>query len=412
VLGVASHTGPYDGENDEDPPVLRPPSLDIFAFANYSGDPLPDGQPRLLGSLLYPQPCVRSQPFGMSIRTDPGVPWAPSHELCVPFHVARAARVFVIKFYVFNGAAKSVLSFVPLAVLDAHAARMAAAGADPADVPWADWGPVGSRMLLNVLSSDIWVCHVFGTRFATAHPRGRRAVRVTLFDFNTRAYAHGRRFQPAVSPQAEDADWTEPVDMPGGFAAHPRANYGANIEEQGPLIPEAEGSWQYIGADDGEELEGAQEIFAEPVRTRLPYRKLCKDIAITGPGLLHRKVAVQLAEDNLLLVHVRPRRFSRSSSLPSADPYVRLARRIRTAHRDIDILTSSTSRPTSAPVRTFNFPATIRHKDGKRTQLEYGEAWGRLTISGQVRPSGDDFAAVAGERLRVSPAFPPVSQRG
>jgi hypothetical protein len=299
--------GVDDFGDDAPPPPWRSPSLDIIAFADTAGHPFPDHAPRPLGGLLYPQLQAATQPFALSIRTDPGVPWAPASHLSVPFHVARAERIFVIRFYVFaHEGARPVLSFVPLAVLDAHAARLAAAAANqvawlPRAVSWADWGPTGSCMLLDEPVSDVWVCHVFGTRFASSRSLRRGVIRITLRDFNQRSYEHGRHFQPVVSPDADDAERPPSVAMPGGFElGHRIASPEDHRRVQGPLIPEEPGAWEYIGPDE-QELLRPDELFAEPVQTRLPYRSLTKNIPKNGDS----KVAVQLAEDSILLVHVR-----------------------------------------------------------------------------------------------------------
>lgn len=248
---------------------------------------------RHLYTLLYPTLAEGVFPYHFRIRSDPAPGWTPPAHQGVPFHVGQGERVFVLNIaFLTSTRVLSIVQFVPLATLAAFVAP--SDGAPPPDaalpmmssdefvptvrrIPWEDWGPAGSRMTADVYTDDTWVCHVFGTRFASAK-RVRATIGegltasytcVQLWDFNQRAF---RRGAEGIRDRGE-ANESQEKYQPGYLYIHE------------PLEPDID------------------DIFAEPIVTSLPYRARMRLI----PTRLHEhapRTAVMLSEDTVILVDV------------------------------------------------------------------------------------------------------------
>ncbi|KAI0752690.1 hypothetical protein C8Q80DRAFT_1217173 [Daedaleopsis nitida] len=158
-----------------------------------------------LCSLRYPEFAPDSMATSINIRSDPAPCWRPSRALKVPFCAARSDRLFVVTLELIQRDAHRVLlSFIPASTFLAAIAALAAdsPGPDAARetqtrpaVPWATWGPAGSRFLLgSPMQSAVWVCYVYGMRFARVRRAGSNQA-VSVLDFNQlavrRALARG-----------------------------------------------------------------------------------------------------------------------------------------------------------------------------------------------------------------------------
>jgi hypothetical protein len=148
-----------------------------------------------LCSFSYPFATPVTRIMDMTIRSDPAPSWTPNHQLKVPFSVANDDRLFVISLTVLH-APDPVYLFVPLSTFVTHMSTIDE-GQEGRLFKWEDWGPSGSRMIDLLLPSEVWVCHVFGTKFVTIdedadvhfrldEPEDRLVV--AIYDFNQLAY--------------------------------------------------------------------------------------------------------------------------------------------------------------------------------------------------------------------------------
>ncbi|KAH7885925.1 hypothetical protein F5I97DRAFT_1936881 [Phlebopus sp. FC_14] len=132
----------------------------------------------------YPALLSWVQPLHLSIQSSP---WCPPHPASrVPFSVGQNSRLLVITLRV---SADHIISY-DLFVLSSTIVSLV----DNLDrghninghiYPWEEWGPAGTRLITSSLRSRIWVCFVFGTRFATIRANTSRDIcRLEVWDFN------------------------------------------------------------------------------------------------------------------------------------------------------------------------------------------------------------------------------------
>lgn len=217
-------------------------------------------------SLQYPTLQPWATALAISVRSDPSPVWRAPDALKVPFYTAENERLFVITLWVAEGAnIYTLLLFVPFSTVTSRLNSSAVHGRER-QLPWAEWGPTGSRMLQAPPGhSMIWVCYVFGMAFVAPrrtsdilfHPVGPKAVQI--FDFNQVALR--RELSQHEDSEEDDTKVTQ-------FVLDPT------------------------------ELK-LDQIFESTVSTHLPYRLRNIDVPI-HPN--HAFSAVMLSEDSIVTV--------------------------------------------------------------------------------------------------------------
>lgn len=238
-----------------------------------------DGEPVTLEDVnyhcafLYP-PCSRWViPLGFQIRTDPMSPWVPPASSNVPFFVDRDLRLLVITMFVAIG--QELVSF-DLFVLSRSLLSFAE-GLGPENdrhnFTWEDWGPKNTRLMESPPHSQVWVCFVFGTKFASlvhgdfAFEDEADVRTLEVWDFNLNGIRR-ERCQGIVD----------------------------GMEVEGDHIVE----WH-----DHDSSMVHHAVFLENVQTSLPYRVVRRDLPSQklGSGFAD----VLCSEDNLILIDASDR---------------------------------------------------------------------------------------------------------
>jgi hypothetical protein len=143
---------------------------------------------RCLCSFSYPVHFL-SHLAEATIRSDPAPSWTPDHQLKVPFSVANDSRLFVISLS--SDLANPTNLFVPLSTFLTHINTIRE-GQEERLFSWDEWGPSGSRMTNLQMASEVWVCHVFGTKSVAIEEEGHGRLVVSIYDFNQLAYRRER----------------------------------------------------------------------------------------------------------------------------------------------------------------------------------------------------------------------------
>ena len=208
-------------------------------------------------SFRFPQLRTSADPLKLEIRSDPSPSWTPNSGLNVPFYVAENNRLYVITLWL--GVHNVLHSVTLLAPLPTFLSCMDGSISHRIDnvFQWSDWGPKGTRMLMNrIPPSAVWVCYVYGLKYvALRKDQNRKHFVVDVYDFN----------QPALRR-----------------ALH--KNHDTNTETY-VIDPSV------LGEDD---------IFEDAVETSLPYR--LRTLPLDLRSIAH--VAIVCSEDSLIIVDV------------------------------------------------------------------------------------------------------------
>ncbi|KAI6108453.1 hypothetical protein EDD16DRAFT_1619560 [Pisolithus croceorrhizus] len=232
-----------------------------------------DGEPVTLEDVnyrcafVYP-PCFPwVTPLGFQIRADPMSPWVPPASSNVPFSVDRDLRLLVITMYVAFG--QELVSFDLFVLSRALLSFVEGLGPenDRHDFSWKDWGPRNTRLMESPPHSPVWVCFVFGTKFASlVHGEFEANVHtLEVWDFNPNGIRRERCRGMVDEMEVEDDPIIEWHDHDFSLVHHV--------------------------------------VFLENIQTSLPYRVVRRDLPLQKLG--GRGFAdVLCSEDNLILVDV------------------------------------------------------------------------------------------------------------
>ncbi|KAF7796389.1 hypothetical protein EIP86_007566 [Pleurotus ostreatoroseus] len=223
---IVSYVKQIFDENPQPEPTFR-----VYDFKALSNEPIHMLDAECVMVLGLPLLEEDGVVLAAGIRSDPSPTWKPSDDLQVPFHTTRDDRLFVITFWVAEGNnITSLLMFLPSSTVLSWLANTERT----LYVPWGHWGPEGTRVRRAPPGhSMVWVCYVHGQRFVAPYregmqvftaPRGPKAIQI--FDFN----------QLAVQRALAQGDREENTEI---------------IDEESVL-----------------RVNG---VFAEPIRTSLPY---------------------------------------------------------------------------------------------------------------------------------------------
>lgn len=245
----------------EDVPFdLRQPRLFVVDLDSDSGERTEFDEMEYLCAFLYPAcyPWVHALSF--LIRSDPCTDWSPHGSLEVPFSIGSGPRLYVVTIWVMHGEEITPIDlFVLSDTLLAHVSAVGE-GESRHDFEWPKWGPRGTRMMAQAPHSHVWVCYVFGTRFSTITGGGEGGTSRTLevWDFNQL----GMRRDMKRDRKRCGVEW-------------------------------------HIG--DTSVLGGR--VFADEVRTGLPYRVFRRELAAPREGEPDYTEAM-CSEDSVVLVDV------------------------------------------------------------------------------------------------------------
>jgi hypothetical protein len=157
-------------------------------------------------------PKFRSQTnlSNISIRTDPAPTWMPHPDLQVPFFSARNGRLYVLELWLEYGRPMDLVipSSTLISRLDDNRILE--------QIPWEDWGPTGTRMMLLPRHSHTWVCYVFGTKFVIKK-QFRQTTYLQVYDFNQLALQQALRSGDAPSDTTAFEVRTSTVPVHGVF---------------------------------------------------------------------------------------------------------------------------------------------------------------------------------------------------
>ncbi|TFL06389.1 hypothetical protein BDV98DRAFT_600443 [Pterulicium gracile] len=222
--------------------------LKVVAFTHPTEEPVDIARTDYLLSFDLPPMGHGAEMAEIHLRCDPSPVWRPNTP--APFFNAPENRVYIVTLWMHvNGALDSCSLAIPLSTLRAHL--------DDADrpkrLPWGVWGPHGSRLIhLPHGASTVWVCYVYGTRYVIPLVLNGQVV-LEIYDFN----------QLATRKAAQEESMRE--------------------FEEGEMEVCNDPSTSFLP------------VFAEPVITRLPYRKTQLPLPVPPTAML-------LSEDSLIVV--------------------------------------------------------------------------------------------------------------
>lgn len=242
-------------ESDEMPPRLDIISIDSFSenmvVAEYK-------DVSYICGLEYPK--MKAYVQDMMIRSEPTPGWSPSQTVQTPFFFARSDRIFTITLRVTpdsNSAEECTVLIVPLSTIMAQVEL--SRGIRKRTVPWTQWGPNGSYMLLRS-PSEVWVCYVYGMKFIQLLP-WKKGNPVRVYDFNRYAARRDVRNEQTTEPK----------------------------------LP-----WKRLGMPQS--LNSRCSAFDEEVNTYLPGRVATVEVMPSDTS--HDWEAAMIGEDNIVLVSV------------------------------------------------------------------------------------------------------------
>lgn len=207
---------------------------------------------------MFPVPGSWTVALDIGIQSDPAPTHVPDPSLSVPFHTNRDNRIYVVTILLTDGQRiRTFVIFVPASTLTTHLSLLK----EPKNIPWEDWGPMGTRMIPTPGHSNVWVCYVYGMRFvAPLEIGGSGSTSIRVYDFNP---------LPIKRMAGQDRE----------------------LDRDATYITEAS------------DLD-TQDVFEDIVTTSLPYRmsKVSLERSTIDGG---RFGAVMCSEDNLIIVGVR-----------------------------------------------------------------------------------------------------------
>jgi hypothetical protein len=267
-------------EFDDEIEATLAPCIQLYAFADEAGDHLPPlntstsmskwyTHGRHIGSLGLPRIQSSSSVLeiifhGNSLSTKR----APVRNGEV-FQASEHHRIFLVEMVIeAQDDELPAVMCIPQHILLEYAHSMAQS-AQPIEVPWCVWGPVGSRLFFGSVVDVTWSCPAYGSRFVASrtieNAPGDLSLEIQVYDF------------------------------------------GHLAVKRGLMVGDRMGSWVY--EDDPEDVNrprfirdvgNVSDYFIDDVSTRLPFRWLSKRREQSlGHGHAH---AVMLSEDNILVV--------------------------------------------------------------------------------------------------------------
>ncbi|KAG2358430.1 hypothetical protein BDR07DRAFT_1611922 [Suillus spraguei] len=246
-------------ESDE-----TPPRLDILSIDNFSEDVEGYKDVNYICSLGYPK--MKADVIDMLIRSEPTPGWSPSQTVQTPFFFARSDRIFTITMRVSpesNPSEECTILIIPLSTIMAQVEL--SCNTQKRIVPWTEWGPNGSYMLLRN-PSDTWVCYVYGMKFIQLLP-WKKGNSARVYDFNKHAARRDVRNEQTTEPK----------------------------------LP-----WKRLGMPQS--LNSRCSAFAEEVYTYLPGRVATVEV-MPSDASSHAWEAAMIGEDNIVLVSVHARKY-------------------------------------------------------------------------------------------------------
>lgn len=245
-------------ESDE-----TPPRLDIFSIDSFDRELEEYKDVSYICGLEYPR--MKADVLDMLIRSEPTPGWSPSQTVQTPFFFARSDRIFTITMRVSpesNSTEECSVLIVPLSTIVAQVEL--SRNTRKRIVPWMQWGPNGSHMLLRS-PSEVWVCYVYGMKFIQLLP-WKKGHFARVYDFNK--YAARRDVR--------------------------------NEQRTEPKLP-----WRRLGMPQS--LDSRCSAFNEEVNTYLPGR--VATIEVMPSDTSHDWEAAMIGEDNIVLVSPHARKY-------------------------------------------------------------------------------------------------------
>lgn len=175
-----------------------PPRLDVISIDSFSEEMDHYKDVNYICGLEYPK--MTADVLDMLIRSEPTPGWSPSQTVQTPFFFARSDRIFTITLRVSldsNSTEECTVLIVPLATIMAQVEL--SHGIQKRNVPWTQWGPNGSYMLLRN-PSEAWVCYVYGMKFIQLLP-WKKGNHVRVYDFNRYAARRDVRNEQTTEPK-------------------------------------------------------------------------------------------------------------------------------------------------------------------------------------------------------------------
>jgi hypothetical protein len=192
------------------------PAIQVFAFVDGAGRPLfddpgphaPDYRRGIYhgiyrGALSLPRTHPHSPIYELIFH---GNSLATSHSHGVgtePFRTSqdRGDRLFVIEMDIdsLDGIDCQVSLIVPHRTFQRHMSSMLAS-TGPLEIPWADWGPNGSRLFFGEVVDGTWTCPTYGSRFVSSRAwptrsgedgPGNYSLSIEIYDFGHLAVQKG-----------------------------------------------------------------------------------------------------------------------------------------------------------------------------------------------------------------------------
>jgi hypothetical protein len=212
----------------------------------------------------------------LTIRSDPAPSWSRP-EIDVPFTISETNRIFVGTFWITAGGHQSWSIFVPLTHILPYIDK------GGREFAWDEWGPTGT--LIDVTSvSPTWCAFPSLHLSHSEHTAGLLRV-CYVYGSNVVAYSYIRE-QDAVGDIIQGFIDVYQFNQP---AIHRDARAGLSLD--------------YEIFKDGMEL-GASEVFAEPVRTSLPFRFSRRLHRKWELGVPFPMTHPMITEDAIVLVNV------------------------------------------------------------------------------------------------------------
>lgn len=252
-------------------------SIRIYVFADQTGQPSPVDN-ACIGSLGLP--CIHHS-ASISEVIFHSNPLPSDHSLVpggAPFLTSRQDRIFLVELVIETqeNVDPQALLCIPQRILKAQALAMAAS-AGTLHVPWAAWGPKGSRFFFGHPFDGRWACPGHGSRFITSQMRVAHDAR------------DGRGPYDALEIRVYD--------------------FGGMAVQKGLAATELSDPWTY---EDGPEdvhfhrfprlfHHDVTQHFEDDLSTRLPFRWTSKvwEQPLEGNGA---PIGVMLSEDNIMVV--------------------------------------------------------------------------------------------------------------
>lgn len=240
-----------------------PPHLGVFSIDSFSEEMEEYKDVNYICGLEYPK--VKGDVRDMLIRSEPTPGWSPSQTVQTPFFFARSDRIFTITMRVSpesNSTEEYTVLIVPLSTIMAQVEL--SHNTPKRIVPWTQWGPNGSHILLRS-PSDTCVCYVYGMKFIQLL-RWQKGNRARVYDFNKYAARRDVRNEQTTEPK---------------------------------LL------WRRLGMPQS--LNSRCSAFDEEVNTYLPGR--VATVEVMPSDTPHDWEAAMIGEDNIVLVSPHARKY-------------------------------------------------------------------------------------------------------